>query len=307
MAVVDTTINSATTILAKSAGVSGIEVGIGNATYQGIYVDLTTGAITDSSAAYSATSTSLGDGWWSITFTGSRASDTGQVWFGCSQSNNPFFTGNGVDGILLCRPQVEYGTVATAYQRVTTATDYDAVGFPMYLKADGVDDGMATGSVDFTATDKMSVFAGLQKLSDAALGVVAELSADSNSNLRAFRLDAPGSPTTRSFQVQSLGTLQVNTNITGYSAPTTKVVTGQFDIGGDVCRLRLNGAFASESLGDQGTGNYGNYPLYLLRRGGASLPFNGNLHQLIVLGRTATADEITKTESFIATKTGITI
>lgn len=50
-------------------------------------------------------------------------------------------TGTSLDADLdICRPHFEYGPVATRYQRVNTATDYDTAGFPRYLKFDGVDD-----------------------------------------------------------------------------------------------------------------------------------------------------------------------
>jgi hypothetical protein len=39
--------------------------------------------------------------------------------------------------------QLEFGRAATRYQRVNTATDYDAAGFPHYARSDGVDDEMA--------------------------------------------------------------------------------------------------------------------------------------------------------------------
>jgi hypothetical protein len=48
----------------------------------------------------------------------------------------------------------------------------------------------------------------------------------------------------------------------------------------------VNSVQAASDSTSQGTGNYGNYPLYLFRRGGTSLPFNGRLYQLIVAGGT---------------------
>jgi hypothetical protein len=61
-----------------------------------------------------------------------------------------------------------------AYQRIAAATDYD-VSNPVwrpYLAFDGVDDSFGTSSIDFSATDEMTVFAGVTKLSDAAQAVV---------------------------------------------------------------------------------------------------------------------------------------
>jgi hypothetical protein len=203
--------------------------------------------------------------------------------------------------------QSEYGSAATTYQRVTTATDYDAVGFPMYLKADGVDDGMATGSVDFTATDAMSIFAGLQKLHDAAVGSVVELSASISENNGSFLLSAPETAAAATFGYASKGTVLASVSAGSLASPSTKVITALSDVSADSTRIDVNGVDGTPSSGDQGTGNYGNYPLYLLRRGGASLPFSGNLYQLVILGRTANATETSNTESFIATKTGIQI
>jgi hypothetical protein len=55
---------------------------------------------------------------------------------------------------------------------------------------------------------------------------------------------------------------------------------------------RINGASAATSSGDAGSGNFGNYALQVGRRGGSSLPLNGRLYSLAVLGRTATDAEL---------------
>ena len=60
------------------------------------------------------------------------------------------------------------GVGLPVYQRVTTSTDYDTVSYPFFLRFDGVDDFLVTNSIDFTATDKMTVAAGVRKLSSAA-------------------------------------------------------------------------------------------------------------------------------------------
>lgn len=72
------------------------------------------------------------------------------------------------------------GVGIPAYQRVNTSTDYDTAGFPLYLKTDGVDDWMQTNSINFTSTDKMTVWAGVRKVVDSGtVGVICELSSDS--------------------------------------------------------------------------------------------------------------------------------
>ena len=92
-----------------------------------------------------------------------------------------------------------------------------------------------------------------------------------------------------------------------HTAPDTAVVTATHDIAGDLSTIRRNGVAGTNGTVDKGTGNFGNYTLYIGRRGGASLPFNGKLNQLTVLGRTPTAGEITNTESYIATKSGVVL
>lgn len=195
----------------------------------------------------------------------------------------------------------------TSYQRVTTATDYDTSVCKPYLALDGTDDSFGTNSINFTGGDAMSVFAGVTKLSDAAQGVIAELSATIASNNGAFLLTAPNSAAAN-YNFSSKGTAQADaTTSATYAAPTTDVLTGQADISSDTLTLRIDGASAASSTTDQGTGNYGNYPLFIGRRNNASLPFNGRLYSLIVAGKTVSASELASTEAYVAAKTGVTL
>ena len=60
-------------------------------------------------------------------------------------------------------------------------------------------------------------------------------------------------------------------------------------------------------MGDQGTGNYGNYPLYIGRRGGAALPFNGHIYGLIGIGKLVSDNEIVNIEKELAKRVGVTL
>ena len=87
-------------------------------------------------------------------------------------------------------------------------------------------------------------------------------------------------------------------------APTTNILTGTGDISGDSAVLRINGAQAAISTGDQGTGNYLAYPLYIGRRGGTSYPFNGHIYSLIVrFGANLDSTTIEQTENWVNGKT----
>lgn len=66
--------------------------------------------------------------------------------------------------------------------------------------------------------------------------------------------------------------------------------------------LRIDTNQVATSNASQGTGTYGNYPLYLFRRGGTSLPFNGRFFGLIVRGAQSTASQIASGETYMNQK-----
>jgi hypothetical protein len=73
-------------------------------------------------------------------------------------------------------------------------------------------------------------------------------------------------------------------------------------------RLRENGIQTGSDSLDQGTGNYGNYPLYIGSRAGTSLRFNGHIYSLIVRGKLTEGNTLTATEKYVASKTaGVTL
>lgn len=193
------------------------------------------------------------------------------------------------------------GAGLPAYQRVNTATDYDTVGFPHYLRF--IDDDWLVTNTITPGIDKAQVFAGVRKLSDAAQGVVAELSATIASNNGTFLLAAPDGAT-QTYGWDSKGTTQVDAVATSIAAPITNVLTGIGDISGDSTILRVNGTQAAQNTADQGTGDYGAYPLYIGRRGGTTLPFNGHLYSLIVrFGANLEESKITEVEKYLNYKT----
>lgn len=192
------------------------------------------------------------------------------------------------------------GTTQPAYQRVNTATDYNTTGFLPYLRFDGVDDSLSTNSISFTSTDKMSVFAGVRKLSDAVMMIVESSASFDTSNGTFALYDF----TTGVYYWASRGTITANPLSSALSAPRTNTLTGLGDISGDLATLRVNGAQVSQITSDQGTGNYGNYPLYIGRRGGSSLPLNGQMYSMIIVGKAVTAGELSSTETWVNSKTG---
>lgn len=165
-------------------------------------------------------------------------------------------------------------------------------------------DNISVRQVDAAYTpDKMSVFVGVRKLSDAGNGTLLETSGGADSNNGAFFFRAP-SGGLANYQFASRGTSAVSLAAFGFTSPITNVVTSTSDISADNITIRANGTQAATSSGDQGTGSYLAYPLYLGARGGSSLYFNGNLYSLIVRGAQSTATQITETEAWVAGETG---
>jgi hypothetical protein len=260
----------------------------------------------------SAAVSSVGNGWYKCSFTITTASNTiamtPYVWSATGLTiASATYTGDGTSGIYIWGADLRVtndGVGIPAYQRVAAATDYDTTGYPFFLRFDGTDDSLATASVDFSATDKISAFTGVRKLI-TTVGCLFESSVDSGANNGAFSMFAP-SGFVNDYYIVSRGTSSAapTTGANTFNAPITNVVTGLYEISTDVAIIRVNGTQAISSATDQGTGNFGNYPLYIGRRGGSSLPYNGRLYSLIVRGAQSTTAQIASTEAWVDGKTG---
>ena len=272
------------------------------------YFNATTGQFGTVIGYVSRSAALQSDGSYDLTFV--NASSTGatqafvQFQFAAGDANVSMPSASQTLGLNLVDLRVANESATIPYQRVVTATDYDAdpSKFPYYLRFDGSDDWLQTASIDFTATDKMSVFAGVRKLSDAAAGTVVELSATTASNNGTFALTAP-SAAAANYNFTAGGTTRVDSTGSAFTAPTTDVLTGIVDISGDSNLLRVDAYQAALNLSDQGTGNFGNYPLYIGRRAGTSLPFSGRLYSLIIRGALTDAATIALAEDYVETKT----
>jgi len=149
----------------------------------------------------------------------------------------------------------------------------------------------------------MSVLAGVRKLSNAGIGIVLETSVDSFTNDGSFGFfDKSGNAAT-DILFRAGGVTPAQVTPANFAAPLTFVLTAQDSISTPELSVRTNALQVATSTATQGTGNFGNYPLYLGGRAGTGIYFNGRLHSLIVLGRTVTPTELTQTEGYVETKT----
>ncbi len=264
-------------------------------------------------SSYSCITHPLNSGYWlaSITLTVNAGNNNVSVWINTAKSATYASGGQSTIGDMLTvwgASLVRADQAHLPYQRVNTATDYDTAGFPHYLRFDGVDDWLVTNTIT-PGIDKVQVFAGVRRVANG--GIPIELSAV-GSNAGSFYVYAGNraSAAGATWTISSHGSATDNANqsvetTANYNAPLTNLVTGIYDIAGDSTILRINASQIGTATGDQGTGNYGNYPLYIGRRGGTSFPFNGHLYSLIVrFGSNLPIETIEQVEAWINGQTG---
>lgn len=168
------------------------------------------------------------------------------------------------------------------------------------IQFNGVDQWMQTPAIDFSTSDEVTVVAGVRKLSDAARGVLMELTTGGTNR---FSLEAPLGGTSNTYGGSTGGTAVVGFGSAAvFPSPDTGVVTLRGKISTDLAEIRKNGSQVALVAADQGTGNYANAVVYIGRRGGTSLPFNGVLTSLVGINRLLSANDLTGCEQFAANR-----
>jgi hypothetical protein len=292
-----------------------------SATSQFANFDLQTEAVTAGTYT-SATITPASNGYYRITLTSTLASVNGAPFLAMidsgSAARGSSFTGNGTSGIYIWGAQLELGSTATAYQRVTSQYDVTEAGVQScsYLFFNGTNNWMETSTIT-PGTDKAQVFAGARKNSDTTEAVLVEFSTNSNANNGSFQILGPDSNATSTYRFYARGdTASTGYVPTGYAAPISNVLSALFDLAGADRATevipRINGLVAqvgAAGSGASGAGNFLAYPLYLGRRNATTnLYFNGNLFSLITrFGPNLDATTINATEYWVGDKTGINI
>ena len=119
----------------------------------------------------SASIEDVGQGWRKITASWVLEFATyPQVYFAIASSlSSPF----GVPvGSSLYTTRHSFGVALDEYQRVNTATDYDSVGFPKYIKAEGVDDHFVLPYLGLYNNASCSIITSHSSSSQSANGVI---------------------------------------------------------------------------------------------------------------------------------------
>jgi hypothetical protein len=167
---------------------------------------------------------------------------------------------------------------------------------------------VTANNLNMSATDEVMVLAGVRKATTTD-GTICELSATQVTNTGTFQLRSSlsANPTYYFGSRGDAGNAQAVITSSIYSAPISNVLCGQADISAPFVRLRVDsGVETIVNTISQGTGNYGNYPLFLFARGGTSLFLNGRLYGLIIRA-TSTIDRLrARAERYMTGKTLLT-
>lgn len=242
------------------------------------------------------------------------ASEQG-VWYDPSDFSTMFQDSAGTTPVTAVGQPV--GRILDKSGRGNHATQVTAAARPVlqqdgngkyYLAFDGVDDGMVTAAINFTATDKMSVFAGIRKLGSAGEQDVVEHGVPGVNSNSPTLLSAPSNMggDTISSVLRPYGGIAVGpyvSPITFVSASTLDAAAG--GTGATNVQIRINGVLPTQTANAStaGTAALGSYPLYIGRRGGTSNAFDGRIYQLIIRGALTDAAGITAAEAFVNSKT----
>jgi hypothetical protein len=181
-----------------------------------------------------------------------------------------------------------------------------------YLFFDGTDDFLTNAGIDFSATDKISVFSGMRILQETTTEVILEISFATSVFSGSFAFVNDGAAGSRiSYNLKGSGSIAARTDTSSSVAPVTNVISVVYDLAQSTRETeispRVNGVvptLVGAGAANAGSGNFGNYPLFIGRRAGITFPFNGRFYSLIILGASASASQITSTETWVNGKTG---
>lgn len=194
-------------------------------------------------------------------------------------------------------------TQAATSARPTFRTD----GALHWLEPDGVDDAMATPQFAW-GTDKATIVHGSYR-ADEDTRIIFEFSPSVLGNFGTFYV-ASKSGGVANWASSSRGTAGNSSGQAAYvniAGPDTAVITATHDIAASLTRVRRNGVYGVDGVGDKGTGNFRSAQLFMFARGGGSLFFNGRFYGAILINRILSADEVVAAETWMAAKAGVTL
>ncbi len=297
-------------VFAKAAGKSILYIDIEGGGTKQAFFDIAAGTLGTVASGYNSEIKSIGDGWFKCTVTTASEINTnfyGGIYGVADTINSTEVTANGLDGIYIWgASMVSINYSQLPYQRVNTATDYDTdLKFPRYIKFDGVDDFLSTAII-VPNTNKAQVFAGVRN-NNTSVGVLIENSTTSSNgtsgSLAIYSRSAANGD--YAFAANLGATYGYRQTANSWGFPSNNLLSVIYDgsTAGitNAIKPQINGAdIPLIVVGTTAVGGFTANPLFIGRRTGSSLPFNGYVYQLIVrFGPNLTPDEITSTQNWV--------
>lgn len=293
-----------------------ISLELSNGTYADHIFDLSSGTWILTSGSTTQDATALSGGRYRIEIRHAGLRIAAEHWFGpISNTGTGVFSTTTGDYIIVEQPQVEASAAFTSYEERGAAYEGPASGESVAaLYFDGSNDFLSSPAIDFTGTDKITLFTAWNKrrLSNVYSTIV-ELSDDSTVNNGSFSLiDNRSTGSSHFFGIRGTSTLEryLTQELFPMDRSTISVV---YDLAGDnttsiTPRVTTDSgagttysAMTNSSGATPGGGNFGNYVLYVGKRGsGGTGPSNGYMiGALVVLGREPTGTEFADTATTI--------
>jgi hypothetical protein len=180
-----------------------------------------------------------------------------------------------------------------------------------YLDFDGVDDYLTSNSVDLSGTSQVDFGIAVEALTPRSNNsLVIGTATNDTSNGSTYINSGDGS--TDGWNARVRGATGLNALAGRYtdSYPAKRVITVQTDLAaaaGSEVFQRFDGVQQGTPTGDADSGPFGNFPFQMGLNSRTSTYFFGDIYGSVVLGRTLTSDERDALESYLATKSGVTL
>jgi hypothetical protein len=178
---------------------------------------------------------------------------------------------------------------------------YKTSGGLHWLQFDGVDDSLSTASFDLSLSTKVSMFFGFDKVNDTNAGWLLSNDVGNSAGLSFVQRG-----TSLEVGFKTLNN-DMNETVSPYAAQQKMVISAAIDPTKAFQQridIRVDATPIEGTLyGAAGEGNFGNFPMFIGKRTDG-YPLGIHLNSLIILGRAATTQEITDTETWVNSKTG---
>ena len=198
--------------------------------------------------------------------------------------------GEAIAGVADKSGRGNHTTQATTTSRPVTAAGANGI----VLNFDGVADSMGTvANLDFAGADKVTVAAAVRTASGAdGSRAILEHGGNANSSFHLYAPRVVGNSDGAMFRSRGTAATFATAFADGYSPPRSLGLTGQGDIGGDVARLRVDGAQVANITSDQGSGGFATQVLRIGSRSGTSLFVFGQMGSIMITNGFGAGNEL---------------